>query len=379
MRLRVIGLVYRKEMRETLRDRRTLFIMIVLPILLYPLLMLGVTSVASKRVKGLAERRHPVAVEGASVVLARHLAGTAGLTVVTTPDALAAVREGRAAVGVRVPDGLDADLEAGRPSRLEIVFSNVDERSLAARGALRQALKELRDSVLERRLGDPELLHPFETEETDVSGVSGASAAIARILGLFLVLMMLTASFYPAIDLGAGEKERGTLETLLVAPVGRAELVLGKYLTILTVSLSAAVLNLAAMGLTFSRLAGILPGAGPETFRVDAGGIAAMLLLLLPLGALFSAASLALSAFARTYKEGMHYLTPLAVVVTPLAMVASLPDVRLDVGLALLPVTGSILLFRDLLLGQGDLFLGLLAFGSSDATRSLGTRGQTEV
>ena len=160
---------------------------------------------------------------------------------------------------------------------------------------------------------------------------------------------------YPlcALALALSQLSHGAPLLPVVAPQANSkQLVIGKYLTILTIALAAAILNLVAMGLTFSRLAGSLPGAGPDTFSVDLGGISAMLALLLPLGALFSAASLALSAFARTYKEGMHYLTPLAVVVTPLAMVASLPDVRLDAGLALVPVTGSILLFRDILLGK---------------------------
>jgi sodium transport system permease protein len=370
MRMSVIGLVYRKEIRETLRDRRTLFIMIVLPILLYPVLMLGLTSVAAERVQRLTDRTHVVAVEGACAGLVASLVKNESFEVIHAVDAARAVRDKDAVAGLRLEPGFEDALERGE-ARVEVIFSNAEERSLVARRALRDALEEFREKMLAERLGDAALLHPFKRTETDVSGVSGSAMFASRVLGLLVVLMMLTAAFYPAIDLGAGEKERGTLETLLVAPVGRAEIVMGKYLTILTVALAAAMLNLVAMGLTVSQLGSSLSGAGGQSFDLGFGPIAAMLLLLVPLGALFSAASLALSAFARSYKEGMHYLTPLAVVVMPLALVSSLPDVRLDIGLALLPVTGSVLVFRDLLIGKGDLVYGLLAFGSSAAVAGL--------
>jgi sodium transport system permease protein len=366
VKLSSIGLVFRKELRETLRDRRTLFIMIGLPILLYPALMLGVTSVAAKRVQRLEDRIHRVAVVGDAPELLAHLEeDPAFRPVMGEDDATAAVREKRADVALLVSPGFSAALADGTPAPIEIVYSHAEERSLAARTAMRRSLEDFRDGVLVQRLGDENLLRPIETEESDVSGVSASAVFASRVLGMFLVLMMLTAAFYPAVDLGAGEKERGTLETLLVAPVGRAEIVIGKYLTVLTVSLGAAALNLVAMGLTFSTLAGMMARSGSGSFDIGFGTLAAMVALLVPLAALFSAASLALSAFARSYKEGMHYLTPLAVVVTPLALVAALPDMELDAGLALMPVTGSVLHFRDLLLGRASLLYGALAFLSS--------------
>ena len=100
MRMSVIRLVYRKEIRETLRDRRTLFIMIVLPILLYPLLMLGLSSVAMDRVRRLTEGVHPVAVEGACAALVSRLEKDESFDVIPVEDAAAAVREKRAAVAL---------------------------------------------------------------------------------------------------------------------------------------------------------------------------------------------------------------------------------------------------------------------------------------
>jgi sodium transport system permease protein len=168
------------------------------------------------------------------------------------------------------------------------------------------------------------------------------------------VVLTLSSSFYPAVDSVAGEKERGTMETLLVAPCGRAELVLGKFVAVLAVTLAAATLNLGSMALTLGPLGGVIApdlGAG---LHVTPTVIVGVLALLVPLSALFSAVSLALSTLARSVKEGQHYLTPLFLVVMPLAMVVIIPNVPLTKALAPVPVTNAVLFFRDLLLGKTD-------------------------
>ena len=367
----VIGVVYRKEMRETLRDRRTLFVMIVLPILLYPLLMIGLTRVTAERQRALSTLPHRVAIEGAAAELAAFLRSWRpesgeGLEVRRVPDLETALRDGDIAVGVRVGDDFEEAIAAKRPTSLELLFDNTEERSLTARARLRAALADYGEQLLERRLESPEHLRPFASVEVETSGVGTVSVFASKVLGLIVVLMTLTACFYPAVDLAAGEKERGTLETLLVSPVNRSELVIGKYLAVVTVAIGAATLNLVAMALTFSQLFLGVPGAvATAGTAIGPGQVAAMLVLLVPLCALFGAAALALSTFARSYKEGLHYLTPLAALVTPLAIVAALPAIQLDPGLAMVPVTGTVLLFRDLLLGRADLALGAISFAST--------------
>jgi sodium transport system permease protein len=173
-------------------------------------------------------------------------------------------------------------------------------------------------------------------------------------LAFILVVLTLSSSFYPAIDAVAGEKERGTMETLLVAPCGRAELVMGKFVAVFVVTLAAATLNLASMGLTMGPLMGVVAADITTGLRVTPPVLFGILALLVPLSALFSAVSLALSTLARSVKEGQHYLTPLFLVVMPLAMVVMLPDLPLTAALAPVPVTNAVLFFRDLLLGKAE-------------------------
>jgi sodium transport system permease protein len=170
----------------------------------------------------------------------------------------------------------------------------------------------------------------------------------SKILPILMLLWALTGAFYPAVDLCAGEKERGTLEMLLSSPAARSEIVLGKLLTVMLFSIATAVLNLASIGVTARLALAHLPGFGlPPLPAVLVMGVA-----LVPIAALFSALCLALAAFARSSKEGQCYLMPLLMLTMPLVTLPMAPGVELNVGNSLIPVTGIVLLLRSVL--EGD-------------------------
>jgi len=150
------------------------------------------------------------------------------------------------------------------------------------------------------------------------------------------------------VDLCAGEKERGTLETLLSSPAERSEIVLGKLVTIMLFSGVTAVLNLASIALTGSLMLSQWPGFGPPPPLSPLW----LGLALLPAAALFSALCLALAALARSTKEGQYYLMPLLLVTMPLAILPATAGVELNLGSSLIPVTGLVLLLRAALEGN---------------------------
>jgi sodium transport system permease protein len=181
------------------------------------------------------------------------------------------------------------------------------------------------------------------------------------IFPFLLVMMSLTGAFYPAVDLCAGEKERGTMETLLITPATRAEIVLGKFLTVMLASVTTAVLNLVSMGLTGIALAQNGANLAMEpTQRVAAVGLSPptlqsafwMLLLLIPLAAFFSAVCVALAVLARSMKEGQYYMTPLYLVCLPLIFLTLIPETKLNLFYSLVPITGVALLLRALIMGD---------------------------
>jgi sodium transport system permease protein len=171
---------------------------------------------------------------------------------------------------------------------------------------------------------------------------------MVKIFPFILVMWSLAGALYPAVDLCAGEKERGTMETLLISPAGREEIVWGKFLTIWVFSAATALLNLLSMALTAWRFAAVaLPGAAFSPW-VLFWGVA----LLLPLSAFFSAICLAIGAYARSSKEGQYYLMPLFVITMPLIFLTLAPGVELNPFYSMVPVTGVALLLQRLMAAE---------------------------
>ena len=212
-----------------------------------------------------------------------------------------------------------------------------------------------RQTLIESRL-PVDVAKPFVVEATDVAKPASRKAAVwSKILPLVLIIWSLTGAFNPAVDVCAGEKERGTLETLLASPALREEIVWGKLLTVMLFSMVTSLLNLLSIGITAHFLLGNL-AAGTSSQLASlgvppVGAIALMLVAMVPISALFGALCVALAAFARSTKEGQYYLIPLLVVVLPLVIAPMLPNVQLNLGTALVPIMGMVLLLKTAIEG----------------------------
>lgn len=370
MTLGNVRLVFLKEMRDTLRDRRTLFISVVLPIFLYPLLMIGFSQVVIATKKGIYEEAQRIALAGGEELgtLAPRLTEKKDLEVVDTDDPAAALAAGDIDAWLEAGPALGADLEAARQGTVIVHFDSTRDASRAAERKIARVLDTWsRDLLVSRGLSEADI-EPVKVEDADLASREQRGAKqFGPMLALLLVIMALSGAFYPAVDIMAGEKERGTMETLLVCPATRTEIVAGKYMTVLTMTVITALLNFASMGLTFSQFAKLMPqGNGGIALDISPLIAGVIVLALLPLAGLFSAVALALSTFARTYKEGQHYLSPLFIAVMPLAMVALVPATQLST-FAAVPVAGAVLLVRDLLLGTATAGQILLVLGTTAA------------
>ncbi len=363
MNARRVLLVLRKEVREALRDRRTLFVTLVLPVLLYPALMIGLGAATMRQQGKLQAAVQKYALDGpVPAALAEALAATKGLEAATPADPGKALRSGEVHLVVRAAPDFTEALAAGRTAKLDLVHDSASEPSAEARRKAADVVAKYREKILSQRLADREIpkdyIDPVQvapSASTDVaSAVKRGAHVFGRILSMMLVIMVVTGAFTPAVDAVAGEKERGTMETLLVCPATRLEVVLGKFLSVLAVSVATALGNLVSMGLTFGQFAASLGVKGQVDFSIGLGTAAVIFVVLVPMAALFAAMALALSTLARSTKEAQTYLTPLLLVAMPLAMVSVIPNIELTGGLAAVPVSGAVLLFRDLMLAQGE-------------------------
>ena len=384
MNLGAILTVFRKELRETLRDRRALVTMFLLPTVVMPAIILGF-GFAAGRVIGKARAEVPsVMLVGAeaSPRLRDALAAERGLRLVpSAADYLDQVADKRVRAAVRVPEDFDARLAAGTPAAVRIFLHEGDLKSGFAAAELERFFRVYRDDVVQGRLGErglpPTLLRPFTVARQNVAPPAEVGGSlIGGFIPYLIILLCFTGAMYPAMDLTAGEKERGTMETLLCTPVARLDLVLGKFLLVLGSSLATVVLaGLSALvTLPLGRLllvhaTGDLPAAGAaaEGLVVDPLGLLACLVLIVPVAVLFAAVIFSLALYARSQKEAQSLISPLIVVVLLPALAGLLPGLELRPGLALVPLLNVSLACKALASGIFDWGSLALIFLSTSA------------
>jgi sodium transport system permease protein len=208
------------------------------------------------------------------------------------------------------------------------------------------------------------LAPPAETVRTRFAGI----------IPMILVVFAALGAFYPAIDLIAGERERGTLETLLSWPVRRRDLFLGKLLVTCTAAVVSVLLNLTSLGITMALVVRQIAAADAtlgDAISTGVGTFALCLGVLLPLTLTMGALSLALAGLATSAKEAQNYLSPMLLVVLVAAMVAAIPDTRPSLALDLIPITGSVLALKECLQGHAIPWFHLLI--STGASIALAT------
>jgi sodium transport system permease protein len=387
VRWRNVWTIFRREARDQLRDRRTLFMVFVLPLLLYPILGIGILQLSAT----FDQKARTVVILGlehlpTSPPLLNHAkdgfepslfsrAKEAALLKVDrgTPEfdwrkpgaVRKGIRGGLADAVIIVPDDVTGQIEAVGSAKLPILYDSTDEPSQITYMRVREVLERWRDEIVKTRLArdnkPPEYTEPVVVNGDDVAPEDEVGGSIwGRIFPFLLVIMALTGAFYPAVDLCAGEKERGTMETLLISPASRPEIVLGKFFTVMLASMSTALLNLVSMGLTGLQLAGQVAASGSRAGGRISTMIAPpspssyfwMMLLLVPLSAFFGALCVALATMARSMKEGQYYMTPLYLASLPLILVTLAPEISLNLFYSLVPITGVSLLLKALILGD---------------------------
>ncbi len=393
-----VKLILAREIRDQLRDWRTMFMIVVLPVLLYPLLgmsflqfsqfihakpvrvlLVGAENLpvapalvendrfaerlfrSSERAKQLELRIAGPAMDSPAAARRAVAKGDYEAALLIPPDLGQRLEEFREAVQTQSEQPRRGEGKAAAFSgsvaaipKLEIIYSTAYQKSQLAFLPLSDMLRQWNEEILKSNLAAarlPEsLAAPLETEAVDVANETGyrGAAVWSWLLPIILLLWAMTGAFYPAVDLCAGEKERGTLETLLSSPAQRSEIVLGKLLTIMLFSSVTAALNLLSMSLLGSVMLSRLRDFGPPPLV----GVVWLVIALIPVSALFSALCLSLAAFARSTKEGQYYLMPLLLVTMPLSILPAASGMELNLGTSLIPVTGIVLLLRAALEGH---------------------------
>lgn len=373
--LRAALRVARKELVEGFRDRQTLIYTFVLPVCMYPamfwVMVQGALIVQGQQgardvVVGVAapaavgdDAREAIAFEPPEVTMGSRSGRVEVRELEVPPEAssedLRELLEGDDPVDaiVALPGGLAGEDE------VRVLFDSTRSKSNTAKDRVERSLAnwadELRAQAAEERALDPEVLDPFTFDSESVAEESDKSAvAMSLILPLLLVVMSVLGAFFPAVDLTAGEKERGSAETTMLLPVPPTAVHLGKIFAVCASAMIATTLNLLALALSAGHLLGQLAAVSNESlpFEIPFGA----LMKILPLAVLFaffvSAALTGFASLAASFKEGQALLGPVQMLFIFPAMAAQLPGLSLDPVTAWIPMVNVALAFRGLLVGE---------------------------
>jgi sodium transport system permease protein len=436
MRWPIVRLIAGREIRDQLRDRRTLFLILGLPILMYPLFVgVGLLFAAAIKDKKLVvgvrgakylPQRSPAASPPAAAVAAGVPGAFApGIVLSSSGPAGAAALAGASEFALHygrefqfpplivgnkfpeeylstepegsalevndldkddklghesdevllagrkldailiVPDDLEAKLERGesraRPT-VQVKGREGEENSKLAVRRLTGVLKGWAGGVKSARfarLGLPadfdspvEIKDPLSDKPPEKKMFDELRDMLVKVIPFLLVMWMLTGSIYPAIDMTAGEKERGTMETLLISPAGRSEIVMGKFLAVVTMSFGTAIWNVLLMLVAV----GVVQVLFPQSELLSFAGLGACVLASLPLAMLIAACALSLGVFARSTKEGNYYMVPMFFIVLPLGYWSMTPGMELNSFSSWVPLANALLLQQRLMAVRPDPF-----------------------
>lgn len=380
MNLRSIVVVYRKELTDALRDRRTVMSMIVVPIFLMPVLTVFV-GVLSARLIGRALVQVPsimvIGAENSPQIMAALRALPDVQVLPATSDYAQQIVDKKIRAAVEIPSDFDAMIARGETAKVRVDTYQGEINSGFTADKLEIFFRDFRQRTIRERLDSrrlpANLAEPFQVEEANVAPPEKVSGVVlGGLIPYFVIILSLTGTMYPAMDLTVGEKERGTIETILCSPISRTSLVLGKFLMVLTASLSTAALAIASMGLTLAAAGRMVGGVSRIRtmglqFHITPAAVISVFIMVVPLAVLFSAALLAISLFAKSFKEAQSYLSPLTIVVFAPAIVAILPGVELNAGLSLVPILNTSLVCKEIVSGTYHWGFIALIFASSCA------------
>jgi sodium transport system permease protein len=370
----MIFTIFKKELKDTLRDRRTLIMMLVIPVAIFPIILSLFVTVSESFSKEAAEKTIQIGVVGEPdnyvikqlEMLPQELGKKEIKIYKDTIELKAAIKVDSAQIGIVPSSDFNSSMELKKPAGVTVFFNATD---LGMRDRAEAYLETIESIAKQERYLDLEI-NPEEIRPLNVnySNVASSKEMIGKLAGGFLPYIFIAFGFigcmYPAIDLFTGEKERGTIETLLTTPVARWQILFGKMGVVVLSGLLASTFALLGLFLSIEVLDIV---QDPEILNVIHGilspaFILMLFALLLPLTVFFAGMMIPIAVYAKSFKEAQSIITPLNIIVVLPAMVGFFPGIELNIITACIPIVNIVLATKELIAGTLDAGLVGLSF-----------------
>lgn len=362
--------IFLKELKDTLRDRRSIMLMFVFPILMIFVIMNLTMTLSRSQVRKAEEKELTVALFKKGNVDAfrsflekqKSIEIKAGLE--ADRDKISDMIQNKELdFAVVFDDNFDRDVEERKSGTVALYYKSSGENDIAKR-RIRTALKEYKEDLLNRRIAamneqytdlnmERSFVDPLKVNEKDLASMKEKlGEKVGGFLPYIFVIFCFLGAMYPAIDLAAGEKERATIETLLTSPASRMQIVMGKFLTVTLAGLISAAIAIAALYLSL-RQSKEIPQQVLDTLMriIEFKSIGLLFSLLIPLCVFFAAILLSFSVYARSFKEAQSIITPLNFMVIIPVMIGLFPGIKLNTVTALVPILNVSLATKEIIAG----------------------------
>ena len=360
--LKRIWVVFGKEFQDNIRDRRALTSM-MMGTLLGPGLMLLLFFVLGRQFTAQAEKTLEIPVAGVENApnLVAFLAQN-NINVVDPPEnPEGKVRTGDYDVVLVIPEDFGVELSQGRPAAIQIIVDESRQSSALAVERVRRALRAYNNTIAAMRLVargvSPTVMDPLVVETIDVATPQSQAAQLLNMMPYFIIFSVFLGGMHLAIDTTAGERERGSLEALLINPIARKELVVGKLgaIVVFTIASLTGTLVAFALMLTYVPLVDFLG----TRISLDLGTLVVIFLISLPMTVLAGALQMIISSFARSFKEAQSYLSFLPLIPALPGMFLAFVPVKPTIWMMTIPTFGQQLLINQLLREEPILMLNV--------------------
>jgi len=371
--MKIIGIVFKKEILDIYRDKKTLIVGILVPLILFPIIF-GFMGKGMGNDKETVTKSTTIAiVDQYNSKLKAFLESKDNIKVIDVDDIEKAVDKGKIFVAVTIPKGFDDAIKNEKSANLEIYYDSSSSKSSMVLNIVSSYVKEYSKLIVTKRLNarniDTSILSPINIKtRAAVKESEGLGKMIlSMILPMMIIIYCSTGPLPVAIDLGAGEKERGTLEPLLTTQVGRMSLLWGKFFAITVmgmITVLAYLIGIYIAMLISPEMFGAVDGALSVTIGLTQFIVIAVFAILTTM--IFAALELSISIYARSFKEAQTYLTPL----TLIGMFAAFSSYLIDVKIAgihwfVLPIINATAVLKEITMGITNYtHIGLAVFSS---------------
>ena len=373
-------IIAKKEILDITRDRRTMLMMIVLPLLLVPVLLGTIMKIDSSQREKASENLIKIRFVGKEYAPELYQAFVDMDKVIMLDqvpfDSIGIYLEDKFLdAAISVQENYQRSIDQNSQASVRIEYKGTDSFDYV-KEKIEYLLQSSQEKIIVERMKrlnlDRDVVQAYKIEYIDVAT---KQETLGKIVGGWLpyvfILFGFMGAMYPALDLGSGEKERGTLETILSSPASRLDIVIGKFLVIMFAATVTAFLALAGLTIGISQISDIPPQIMEvvnEMFNVKT--LALIMTLVLPVSAFFSATLLGLSIYANSFKEAQSIAAPLNIAIVFIAVIGTLPGVELNVFTAMIPILNVSLASKDIFAGTMnplymiEVYLSLFGFAA---------------